>query len=81
MCSSRHNLVAKAHPRCLSAFCVAEMKCKVWNVPSLFALREIASADFKLPLSCASSLMKLVSKKSENVIKEVIFLDGVNTWK
>lgn len=44
MCSSGHNLVSKIHPRCLSAFCVVEMKCKVLNVPSLFALMEVTSA-------------------------------------
>lgn len=80
MCSSGHNLVTEIHLQCPSAFCVAKMKCKVWNVPPLFALMGVTSAAFPQDLtssSCACRLMKLVRKQSTNVLQGVIFLDRV----
>lgn len=54
MCSSGHNLAAKIHPNYLPAFCVVEIKCKVLDVPSLFALMEVRSVNILQDQSLSS---------------------------
>lgn len=83
MCSSGHNSAAKMHPKCLAAFCIVEIKCKVLNVLSLSALMEI-KVFFRTSLYAPVKVclqFDEVSNKNTNVIQGIMSLDGVDTSK